>query len=184
MSRSFLSFSDGVCPLTSRCSLSLSFSKVKHNRCSCGCLIVHVRSDEDGRPLSPRHQTVFNRLYRHRLAKELHHRKLAAEHIEKEARGYIYIPLTNNVRRELQSTSSLSGIAHRERRIEMAREQFNRGRMCVECLKKVEIGTGTFVLDEEVSILRCYTFSLRCVVCVCIADFHVLVHFSFSPVRV
>ena len=129
-----------------------SRSSGTRNRCSCGSLIVHVRNDDEGRPTSPRHQTVFNRLYRHRLTKELRHRKLAAEQIEKEARKCTYVPLTNNIRRELRSTSSLSGISHRESRVEMAREEFNQGKMCVECLKKVELGTGTYVLDGEVRI--------------------------------
>ena len=122
----------------------------KHNRCSCGNLIVHVKNDDDCQPRSPRHQAVFNRLYRHRLTKELHHRKLAVEQIEKEARECTYIPLTNNVRREVESTSSLTSIAHREQRIEQAREQFNQGKMCIECLKEVEISTGTFILGEDV----------------------------------
>lgn len=131
---------------------SLYISSGKPNRCSCGSLIVHVKNDEEGRPRSPRHQIVFNRLYRHRLTKELHHRSLAAEQIEKEARECTYIPITNSVREEVKSTSSLSSIAHRESRVELAREQFNQGKMCVECLKKVEIGTGAVVLDDEVRI--------------------------------
>jgi hypothetical protein len=89
-------------------------------------------------------------LYRHRLTKELHHRKLAAEQIQKEARECTYIPFTNHVRQKLTSTSSLSGIAHRERTIEIARERFNQGNMCVECLKNVEISTGTYVLNDEI----------------------------------
>lgn len=125
----------------------------KHNRCSCGSLIVHVKSDDDSQPRSPRHQTVFNRLYRHRLTKELHHRKLAVEQIGKEVRECTYIPLTNNLRREAKSTSSLSSIAHREQRIEKAREQFNQGVICLDCLKKVEISTGTFIIGEEVSYI-------------------------------
>ncbi len=127
----------------------------KPTRCSCGNLIVHIQQDENGRPLSPRNHTVFNRLYRHRLTKELHHRKLAAEQIQKEARECTYIPFTNHVRQKLTSTSSLSGIAHRERTIEIARERFNQGNMCVECPKNVEISTGTYVLNDEVSSTWC-----------------------------
>jgi hypothetical protein len=108
--------------------------------------------------LSPNHQTVFNRLYRYRLTKELKHRKLAAEQIEKEARECTYIPLTNNVREELKSTASLSSIAHREQRVEEAREQFLQGNMCVECLRNVEISTGAIALDDEVSLLLQHIF--------------------------
>ena len=145
-----------MCPSFSYSYTTFCFCLVgKPTRCSCGNLIVHIQHDESGRTLSPRQHTVFNRLYRHRLTQELHHRKLAAEQIEKEARECTYIPITNNVRQELMSTSSLSGIAHRERTIEMARERFNQGTMCVECLKKVEISTGTFILDDEVSSTWC-----------------------------
>lgn len=158
----------------------------KQNRCSCGNLIVHVRQNEDGRALSPRHQTVFNRLYRHRLTKELHYRKLAAKQIEKEARECTYIPITNRGLQEVKSTSSLSIIAHRERTIEMARERFNQGNMCVECLKKIELSTGTFLLDDEVSSKwhsngRYHFMDISCESSLTI---HVLHDFSFSLINV
>lgn len=124
------------------------------NRCTCGSLIVHVKSTEEGRQTTPRHQSVFNRLYRHRVIRERHLRKLAAEQIAKEARECTYIPLTTSVRGEISSTSSSSmgSIAHRERVVEKAREQFQEGKMCVECLKKVEVSTGAVALDDEVRI--------------------------------
>lgn len=74
---------------------------------------------------------------------------MAAEQIEKEARECTWMPLTNPP----MSTSSLNSLAQREQLVEEAREKFGQGKICVECLKKVEISTGAHVLvdDDEVS---------------------------------
>jgi hypothetical protein len=96
-------------------------------------------------PRSPRHQSVFDRVYRDRAKKEIRRRELAIKLFENEARTYM--PVTNNVRRQMNESSSLSSIGNWERRVEKAREQCKEGKICVECLKKADIGTGTYLME-------------------------------------
>ena len=117
--------------------------------CSCGKVIAHAKADKASE--TDKSQSVFDRLNQGRVTKEMNQRKLAAKQIEKEARDCTYIPLTNSVRRQMKGTSSLGNMVARERRVENARQQFNAGKICVECLKKVEIGTGTYLLEDVVS---------------------------------
>jgi hypothetical protein len=87
------------------------------------------------------------------VKRELNRRELATKVVENEARESTFIPLTKNVRRQMDESSSLSSMAHRELHVEKAREQFKGGTVCVDCLKKVEIGTGTNLLETMVRIL-------------------------------
>jgi 7-keto-8-aminopelargonate synthetase-like enzyme len=86
------------------------------------------------------------------MKKQIRRRELATQQVENEAQASTYMPVTNNLRRQENESSSLSIIVNRENRAEKAREQFKEGKICVDCLKKVEIGAGRCRIEAMVSM--------------------------------
>ena len=132
-------------------------------RCSCGNLILKVpgkhpsSSSSSGRSLprasTPRdkRKSVFERLYDTQKTYEDNRRKRAEELTELEAKECIYIPRTNHFKESMQTSASLSALEDRERKVDRAREQYHAGKLCDDCYKSIEVGTGATSLEAMVS---------------------------------
>lgn len=123
------------------------------NRCACGNLILQTNKDGRSSPQSlksGRKKDVFNRLYATRLTYEKSRRKKAEAATEEEAKECIYIPRTNHFRESMKTSSSVAAMEDRERKVDRARQQYHAGQLCDECYKSIEVGTGTFSMENMV----------------------------------
>lgn len=99
-------------------------------------------------------QTVFERLYNNNREKEERRRRLAAEVVGVELRECTYMPVINSAEGGMLSSASyhsISTISHREIKVERIKEKYLQGEICDGCFKGMEIGTGTFYIEDFVS---------------------------------
>jgi hypothetical protein len=86
------------------------------------------------------------------MKKQIRRRELATKLVENEAHESTYMPVTNNLRQQKNESSSLSSILNGESRAERAREQFEEGKIWVNCLKNAEMGAGAYLMEAKVSM--------------------------------
>lgn len=125
-------------------------------KCVCGKPVLHIPSDStsarEADSVDSKKQNVFDRLYAHRVKKEQNRRKLVEELSKEEARSHTYIPRTNHLHQALRTTSSLSTLEDREKRLARARKEYKEGRLCDDCFKKTEVGIGAYQMEDLVSV--------------------------------